>query len=216
MSGNFVSKKDESVRLFQSDFLEFLTRVHWSIPLVIYVPVIGFLLHGASRADGLGRASTAWMFAAGVIAWTLAEYLIHRHVFHFQPRGRLMKQLFWLFHGVHHDYPNDSRRLVMPPAVSAPLALLFYAGFLELLGKPRVDPFFAGFLTGYLAYDMIHYAIHHLAWRRSRIGLFLKQHHFRHHFQDGDRGFGVSSPLWDYVFGTRHLPAAPEREPSDG
>jgi len=166
--------------------------------------------------NSAGAISMAWLFAAGVIAWTLAEYLIHRHLFHFEPRGRLTKQLFWLFHGIHHDYPNDSRRLVMPPAVSVPLALLFYAGYLVLLGKPRVDPFFAGFLTGYLAYDMIHYAIHHLAWRRSRIGLFLKQHHFRHHFQDGDRGFGVSSPLWDYVFGTRHLPAAPEREASDG
>jgi sterol desaturase/sphingolipid hydroxylase (fatty acid hydroxylase superfamily) len=216
MSGNFVSKKDESVRLFQNDFLEFWTRVHWSVPLVIYLPVIGFLLHGAARVEGLGPTSMAWLFAAGALAWTLAEYLIHRHVFHFEPRGRLLKQLFWLFHGIHHDYPNDSRRLVMPPAVSVPLAVLFYMGFLALLGKPRVDPFFAGFLTGYLAYDMIHYAIHHIAWRRSRIGLFLKQHHFRHHFQDGDRGFGVSSPLWDYVFGTRHLPAAPEREQSDG
>src|SRR5688572_28717810 len=101
MSGNFVSKKDESVRLFQSDVLEFLTRVHWSIPLVIYLPVIGFLLHrgsvadssvvdssvaAGSAADSAGAVSMAWLFAAGVIAWTLAEYLIHRHVFHFQPR----------------------------------------------------------------------------------------------------------------------------------
>ena len=214
MSGNFVSKKDESVRLFQSDFLEFWTRVHWSVPLVIYVPAVGFLLYRGA-ADGLSSIRMGSVFITGVIAWTLAEYLIHRYVFHYEPRGRLLKKLFWLFHGIHHDYPNDSRRLVMPPAVSIPLAVLFHVGFLALLGRPLVDPFFAGFLSGYLAYDMLHYAIHHVPWRRSRIGLFLKQNHFRHHFQDGHRGFGVSSPLWDYVFGTRQAPSTAEDDPGE-
>lgn len=205
MSGNFVTKKDESVRLFQSDLLEFWTRVHWSVPVVIYSPVVAFFLYRASAADSLRGAWIPCLFVLGLLAWTLTEYVIHRHLFHFEPRGKTAKQLFWLFHGVHHDYPNDSRRLVMPPVVSLPLALFFYGAFLGLMGTPRVYPFFAGFLTGYLAYDMIHYAIHHLPWKRSRVGLFLRQHHFRHHFQDGERGFGVSSPLWDWVFGTRHV-----------
>jgi sterol desaturase/sphingolipid hydroxylase (fatty acid hydroxylase superfamily) len=209
MAARFVSRKDESVRLFKSDALEFWSRVHFSVPLILYVPVTGWLLYTAWTGGALSGWAIAGLYVAGGLAWTLTEYLIHRFAFHFEPRSALGKRLFYLFHGIHHDYPNDSMRLVMPPAVSIPLAFLFYGGFRLLLGKPVVDPFFAGFLTGYLAYDMLHYAIHHAPWKTG-IGLYLRQHHFRHHFQDAESGFGVSSPLWDVVF--RTMPAgAPER-----
>jgi sterol desaturase/sphingolipid hydroxylase (fatty acid hydroxylase superfamily) len=204
MPAHFVSKKDESVRLFRSDFLEFFSRVHPSVPVIIFLPAIAVLFY-LGVAGGLSVLAAGLLFGAGLLAWTLTEYLIHRYAFHFEPRGKVTRRLFYLFHGVHHDYPNDSRRLVMPPAVSVPLACLFYAGFFLLLGRPRADAYFAGFLAGYLAYDMLHYAIHHYPWKTGA-GLFLRQHHYRHHFQDAEHGFGVSSPLWDYVF--RTMPAA--------
>ena len=62
-------------------------------------------------------------------------------------------------------------------------------------------PFLAGFLAGYLVYDMIHYHVHH-HWPRTRVGRRLRELHMRHHFQDDERGFGVSAPYWDHVFGT--------------
>ena len=74
-----------------------------------------------------------------------------------------------MIHGVHHDHPNDPLRLVMPPAASVPLALVFYALFWLVLGADRAFAFGAGFLAGYLAYDMIHYHLHHHS-PRTRLG----------------------------------------------
>src|SRR5919204_337048 len=102
---------------------------------------------------------------------------------------------------VHHDHPNDPLRLVMPPSVSVPLALLFFWGFTVVLGTPAAYGVGAGFFAGYLAYDMTHYHVHHHR-PRSRLGKLVRELHMRHHFQDHTRGFGVSAPFWDYVFGT--------------
>ena len=104
-------------------------------------------------------------------------------------------------HGVHHDHPNDPMRLVMPPSVSVPLSALFYLAFYLVLGDTYALAFGAGFLGGYLLYDMTHYHLHHHK-PRTRVGKRLRQLHMRHHFQDDTRGFGVSAPWWDYVFGT--------------
>ena len=135
----------------------------------------------------------------GGLCWTLLEYVVHRYVFHYEPKTRLGKQLHFVVHGVHHDYPNDGTRLVMPPSISIPLAIVFWSLFAVTLGRfaPAVS---AGF--GYICYDSIHYAIHHFPMKRG-IWLWLKQYHLRHHYVDDHAGYGVSSPLWDYVFGTR-------------
>jgi sterol desaturase/sphingolipid hydroxylase (fatty acid hydroxylase superfamily) len=108
-----------------------------------------------------------------------------------------------MIHGVHHDHPNDPLRLVMPPAVSVPLATAFYLLFVAVLGTPVAFAVAAGFMAGYLFYDMSHYHVHHHV-PRSRAGRLLRELHMRHHFQDHTHGFGVSAPWWDYVFGTSH------------
>jgi sterol desaturase/sphingolipid hydroxylase (fatty acid hydroxylase superfamily) len=89
----------------------------------------------------------------------------------------------------------------MPPVVSVPLALLFFFLFRWLFGENYLPPAFAGFIFGYILYDEIHYATHH-APLKGKVGLFLKHHHVKHHYQDPNKRFGVSSPLWDYIFGT--------------
>ncbi len=197
----YVSNKDESARLFKSDFLELFTHVHWSVPIILYAPVITYFLYRAANTPDLGLTSGALLFLFGVFVWTLTEYLLHRFVFHYEPASSWGKRLHFLMHGVHHDYPNDSKRLVMPPVVSIPLAALFYALFTVLLGESYLPPFFAGFIFGYVCYDSIHYATHH-APMKSKVWLAVKHHHVRHHYRDTMKGFGVSSPLWDYVFGT--------------
>ena len=201
MSKLYVSNKDESARLFKSDFLEFFTHVHWSVPLIIFVPMCRYFLYltAAEGIVGLGEGTSLFLF--GGFVWTLTEYLLHRFAFHYQPRSEWGKRIHFLTHGVHHDYPNDTKRLVMVPTVSIPLASAFYLAFGLILGFHYVPPFFAGFLIGYIAYDEIHYATHHAPFK-SGIFLFLKQHHIRHHYGNPERGYGVSSPLWDYVFGT--------------
>jgi sterol desaturase/sphingolipid hydroxylase (fatty acid hydroxylase superfamily) len=196
----YTSNKDESARLFRSDFLEMFTHVHWSVPLIIYVPVVSYLLYRTSIA-AVGSSPAFVLFLAGVFVWTITEYVLHRYVFHYEPTSKIGKYLHFMMHGVHHDYPNDSKRLVLPPAVSIPLATLFYFIFLYTVGFPRNLPFFAGFLVGYMLYDEIHYATHH-APLKNGIWQKVKHHHVLHHYHDPEKGFGVSSPLWDYVFGT--------------
>jgi len=198
---SYTSTKDETVRLFKSDFFEFFTRVHWSVPLILYVPLMVFVFYQGLINPLSSVYSLVGFFLLGLFAWTLLEYLLHRLVFHFHVRGKLSEKIIYLFHGIHHAYPNDSWRLVMPPGVSIPLAFLFYFGFSALMPDYVFQPFFAGFGLGYLCYDMIHYSVHHLPLR-SKVGQFLKSYHLRHHFQADNRGYGVSSPLWDIVFRT--------------
>jgi dihydroceramide fatty acyl 2-hydroxylase len=185
--------------MFQSPLLDRLTRVHPVVPVLIFAPAISVLF-----VIGVGRAglwNSVGLLLGGYAVWTLTEYWLHRIVFHFEPEDGIGARLHWMIHGVHHDHPNDPLRLVMPPSASIPLALLFAGLFYLVLGSHWWMPFTAGFLTGYLAYDMIHYHVHH-HHPRTAVGRKLRELHMRHHFQDHERGFGVSAPYWDHVFGT--------------
>ncbi len=188
--------------MFKSGLLDKFTRVHHYVPVAIFAPAIVILFaYGVARVGWL--ASFGYVIC-GYLLWTLAEYWIHRVIFHFEPEEGIGARLHWMVHGVHHDHPNDPLRLVMPPAASVPLALAFYALFWLVLGADRAFAFGAGFLAGYLAYDMIHYHLHHHS-PRTRLGRWLRELHMRHHFQDDERGFGISAPYWDRVFGTMHV-----------
>jgi len=204
MPKNFVSNKDETVRMFKSDFLEAFSRVHWTVPLWVYLPVISYLIYNAIFIYNLSSSNIVLMFLAGIIIWTFTEYTLHRFVFHYQPSSEWGKKLHFIIHGVHHDYPKDSKRLVMPPSVSIPLALFFYWIFFMMLGSINLMPFFSGFLTGYLFYDTTHYAVHHFNIH-NKFWLAIKNHHMKHHYQDAKKGFGVSQPTWDYVFKTNFV-----------
>ena len=188
-----------SPRMFDSDLLDKLSRVHPAVVPILFGPVIVFLLvDGLVR--GSGWATPAWI-VGGYAFWTLSEYWIHRVIFHFEPERGIGARLHWIIHGVHHDHPNDPMRLVMPPSVSVPLASLFVLGFYAVLGTPTFLPFGAGFLAGYLFYDMLHYHLHHHR-PTTAAGRWLRELHMRHHFQDHERGYGISAPYWDHVFRT--------------
>jgi dihydroceramide fatty acyl 2-hydroxylase len=191
--------------MFESRWLDACSRVHPSVPVILFAPAIAILLTlGIERVGALG--ALAWA-VGGYVFWTLTEYWMHRIVFHFEPEEGIGARLHWIIHGVHHDHPNDRMRLVMPPSVSVPLAILFYLLFLLVLGGTIAPAFGAGFLAGYLIYDMTHYHVHHHT-PRTRAGRRLREAHMRHHFQDDTRGFGVSAPWWDHVFGTAPKRAA--------
>lgn len=201
MAKNFVSNKDETVRMFESDFLESFSKVHFTVPLYIYVPVILFFVYRSIEVLQLTFETIIALIALGLIVWTITEYTLHRFIFHFNFKSEFGKKIHFIFHGVHHDYPNDTKRLVMPPSVSVPLAVLFYFLFDIILGSILVAPFFVGFIIGYLFYDLSHYAIHHYNMH-NKFWLIIKNHHMRHHYQDPNKGYGVSSPVWDKIIGT--------------
>ncbi len=203
-----INLSPEPIRLFKSDFLEHFTHISPIVVVILWVPVVGVFLWRALTAWG-DRASVGSVTGGvllGLFLWTLIEYGMHRFVFHLVPKGPRMERIFFLFHGVHHAQPQCKTRLVMPPAVSLPLALvvygLVYAAFAVGLGLPHwVDPMMAGILSGYLVYDLTHYATHHLSMRRG-VFRYLKRYHMMHHYNTPEQRYGVSSPLWDVVFRT--------------
>ena len=189
-----------SPRMFDSDLLDKLSRVHPAVPVLIFLPAIAVLfVLAVGRVSALGMVGLA---VGGYGFWSLSEYWIHRAIFHFEPDdSQLGARFHWIIHGVHHDHPNDPLRLVMPPSVSVPLSSLFVLGFYAVLGSPLFLPFAAGFLAGYLIYDMTHYHLHHHK-PKTWVGRRLRELHMRHHFQDHTRGFGISAPYWDKAFRT--------------
>jgi dihydroceramide fatty acyl 2-hydroxylase len=201
-----------SPRMFESNLLDRLSRVHPSVPVLIFAPLIVALTGwGLSNVRPLAVVGLAVL---GYGLWTLLEYWLHRIVFHFEPDHGIGARVHWIIHGVHHEHPNDPLRLVMPPSVSIPLAAIFFGLFYLVFGARLVGGVTAGFFAGYLAYDMIHFYVHH-GHPSSRVARLLRERHMRHHFQDDTRGFGVSAPYWDNVFGTspRSRRAAAEQDP---
>lgn len=201
MAKNFISNKDETVRMFENNFLERFTKIHFTVPLIIFIPVILFCAYRSLAVFHLNAWNIIGYFLIGICVWTLTEYVLHRFIFHWQPSGKLGARIHFIFHGVHHDYPSDSKRLVMVPTVSIPLASLFYVLFYLIFGSANVNPFFMGFISGYLFYDMTHYAVHHYNFK-SKFWLELKHHHMLHHYKDMHNGYGVSSKFWDIIFRT--------------
>ncbi|HEY7892829.1 MAG TPA: sterol desaturase family protein [Solirubrobacteraceae bacterium] len=201
-----ISRSDvlrASPRMFDSRVLDLLSRVHPSVPLIIFVPAIVVLLVWALAY--INVLAVVGLLAGGYGLWTLFEYWLHRIIFHFEPQDGLGARMHWIIHGVHHEHPNDPLRLVMPPAVSMPLGALVLATLYEIFGAHPAAALGAGFFTGYLIYDMLHYYVHHF-YPKGRLGRMLRERHMRHHFQDDTRGFGISAPYWDEVFGTSPRP----------
>ncbi len=190
-----------SLRLFQNPVLERLTHIHPITPFLFWLPWVAFLLYRASAVGELSVRSILGVGLLGFCIWTLMEYLLHRFVFHFQSEHPAIKRFVFLLHGNHHDVPDDKTRLVMPLIASVPMAIALYLFFLIFLGSQWVDAFFAFFLLGYLWYDFTHYATHHFK-PRTRLGFRVKKNHMDHHFVHHDSYWGVSSPFWDYIFGT--------------
>ncbi len=202
-----IRRGDEPIRLFESDLLEFFTHIHPAVVVVIWLPVTVYLLVRAVQRWPAAISAVYLPVAVlvGLFIWTFAEYVLHRFVFHFSPRAPWQERLSFLFHGVHHAQPRSKTRLVMPPAVSIPLGLLFYGLFYlvgtALGGLNWSASLFGGFILGYLIYDLSHYAMHHLSVPGHYFKL-IRRHHMRHHAVTPDQRFGVSTLLWDYVFGT--------------
>jgi sterol desaturase/sphingolipid hydroxylase (fatty acid hydroxylase superfamily) len=191
----------DSPRMFESDFVDFFSRTHPAIVPILFVPASSALLWYSVARAGVGVFTTAGLFVLGGLTWTIVEYWLHRTFFHWLPRNSWGERMHFLVHGVHHTWPRDKYRLVMPPAVSISLFWIFLGIFSVVVGRPFVWGFHAGFVVGYMTYDLTHYYIHHFS-PRSEYGRTLKKHHMLHHFKDHGSRFGVSSRMWDHVFGT--------------
>lgn len=186
--------------MFENPLLERLSHISPVAVLVVFVPY-GALLFYQGLQVGTESLTIAWLFLAGILSWTLFEYILHRYLFHFYPNWKPQQRLQFTMHGVHHQYPQDKDRLVMPITVSIPLSIFLWGTFYLLL-EDRSWTFTSGFMLGYLLYDMIHYSVHFFTRIKTPWFLKLRQHHMDHHFRNSQRGFGVSSTFWDHIFRT--------------
>ena len=194
-------------KLFRNQYLEYLTKAH---PLVIwgmYIPVIITMLYYSSEYFKLGSEKLLLSFGGGILFWTFFEYAIHRFAFHFIAESKKASKFIYIIHGNHHEYPRDKERLFMPPVPSILLAasvfmLMYLIGYLFGVNE-YVFAFFPGFVFGYLIYGSMHYAIHAFNPPYKWMKPLWRNHHL-HHYKDEHKGFGVSTTLWDRLFGTMY------------
>ncbi|MEO1049075.1 MAG: sterol desaturase family protein [Bacteroidota bacterium] len=187
-------------KLFENKLLEKLTRTHIAVPISIFIVYSAGLLYWSIASAGLSALFTTALFFIGVITFTLVEYLAHRYIFHMSTHTKLRAKMQYAFHGVHHEYPKDKDRLAMPPILSVTIATILLLLFKLIMGNLAFG-FLPGFLVGYCGYLFVHYIVH--AYQPPKnVFKALWVNHGIHHYKHHDKVFGVSSPLWDYIFGT--------------
>lgn len=200
MALNKVKSGEQKGQMFENPILDRLSRTHIAVPLTIfYGTAIGIIIYTLYWGI-LSTGASAMAFGLGLLLFTLVEYIVHRYAFHMEAETEQKQKVQHMLHGVHHDHPKDKSRLAMPPLVSVILAFIFFTVYRFLMGDFGM-PFTAGFIAGYASYLCVHYSVH--AFRPPNNFLkILWTHHAIHHYQDHDRAFGVSSPLWDVIFRT--------------
>ena len=190
----------ESITIFRSKILESLTTTHHLVPFLIFIPVVLFFIYEKVVFCINDQIDNYWyliiVIISGILFWTFIEYTGHRFVFHSHPKSDFGKKMLYLIHGAHHDYPNDPKRLVVPPIVSVTVGILLELLSYYLFGAFYSAPFFAILVFSYLVYDWFHYASHHMTIKNKYIRMLIK-HHLLHHYRDPDNGFGFTTTLWD-------------------
>ena len=191
----------ESPRMFESDLIDFFSRTHPIMVPLLFVPTCVWMMWRSIGVMGVQVSTSFLLLIGGFVAWTLSEYWPHRLFFHWEPPGRWGERMHFLVHGVHHNWPKDKYRLVMPVAVSISLFFTFLALFYPLFGDRYVWAWHSGYVVGYMYYDLTHYYIHHFN-PKTDYGRRLKKNHMLHHFKDPDTRYCVSNMFWDRIFGT--------------
>lgn len=198
-----IPKNQGSKQLFQNPVLEKLSRTHIAVPLTIFTFYAAALLYWSISNNLLSPLVTASLFFVGMLSFTWVEYNVHRYVFHMSTETSRREKIQYVIHGVHHEYPKDKDRLAMPPLLSITIGTVLLFLFRLILGD-FVFAFLPGFLVGYALYLAVHYSVHTCAPPKNFLRYWWISHSM-HHYKDGAVDFGVSSPLWDFVYGTSTL-----------
>ena len=189
-----------SGQLFSNSILERFTRTHIAVPISSFLVYASLLLYWNITHTELNIITSLISFFVGMFAFTWVEYMVHRYLFHMSTYTKFRARLPYTVHGIHHDYPKDKDRLAMPPILSITIATSFLF-LLRLILGDLVFSFLPGFLVGYSLYLVVHYMVHAYPPPRN----FLRHlwiNHSIHHYKDSEGVYGVSSPLWDYIYGT--------------
>lgn len=196
-----MKENAKQIILFENKFLDSLTKVHPIVPICVFAPIIAFLVYYSYTTLSLSPFATTLYFLLGVLFWTMIEYGLHRFAFHYEAKSEFIRRTIYLIHGNHHDDPTNKYRSLMPPVPALIYAAFFWSLYLLAFGFEISTPVIAGSLFGYQCYDYLHYSIHqtyfdNLLWKK------LRKLHLIHHKKDNIL-FGVTSPLWDYILGSK-------------
>lgn len=140
------------------------------------------------------------LFFAGILAFTLVEYAFHRFVFHSDSDFKSEENSQDKIHSVQNIQANVDHILAMPIPIAFFVLAVFFGLFYLVMGTFSFH-FFPGFILGYAVYIFIHLLVHTRKPPKN-IFAYIWKHHHLHHYQFDDKAFGVSSHLWDFVFGT--------------
>jgi len=191
--------------MFTSDWIEGLSKTKWWVIPIAYIPFNYWLISNMTGS----LVFNLFMVIFGIVSWGFAEYVLHRFVFHGEDTWmRSVKCNGWVYafhftvHGVHHAFPQDALRLVMPPALGHVMFYFFFWLPLWLVPDMIKYPWFFGIYIGYVTYDLMHFAFHHSNPAEGTFFKEMKTYHMQHHYKHGQVGFGVSQKFWDKVFGT--------------
>ncbi|MEZ0612209.1 sterol desaturase family protein [Fibrella sp. WM1] len=193
-------KNNGTKQLFDNPILEALSRTHILVPIGMWLVLSVFLGWYAFTYTDMSTGYIVALFGMGLFVFTIFEYVLHRYLYHLEPTTPRRAKIQYTFHGVHHEYPKDKTRLAMPPALAIFVAGAFFALFFVLIGEAAYA-FFPGFLVGYSGYLAVHFIVHAYAPPKN----FFKQlwiNHSVHHYKNPESNYGVSTPIWDYVFGS--------------
>ena len=175
-------------------------RSFWIFPMLAFI-LIRFSMNAEPRHE---LSQLLWLLPVGIILWTLLEYGLHRFIFHIQVplRNPWLREMVNASHLAHHASPRDPVKVLVRPGYGLVVSSIFYGLFYTLTRSVFLTSgLVVGVWAGFLYYEAVHYRVH---FSLSGSGFIARQRraHFYHHFTNNKRCFGVTSPLWDYVFGT--------------
>jgi sterol desaturase/sphingolipid hydroxylase (fatty acid hydroxylase superfamily) len=170
-------------------------------PLYFYSGVslcLGLLV----ASEGFSIATVLFLLAAGLLSWGFIEYGLHRFIFHYHARSSFGRNLVYQAHLSHHENPKARDRIFASLLLSTPIATAYWLfAWATTRSWAAASWLFIGMAAGYFCYEWLHFQAHH---GRSRLRLlrYLRKYHLSHHYKTPELRFGVTSPLFDFVFGT--------------
>jgi len=171
-----------------------------------YAGVVLGLVSVAARA-GLFSWRTIPSLAFGLFSWGLFEYVMHRFIFHYDARSRLGRKFLYHAHVSHHENPVAKSKISASLTIGLPIGAMYWPLAWAVTGSwVTASWLFIGLAAGFFSYKWVHFQCHH---RRSRLRLlrYLRHYHLLHHYKTPGLRFGVTSPLFDLVFGTFGAPS---------
>jgi len=171
-------------------------------PFYFYAVIVVLLLATTITASGISKSRIVILLTLGFLSWGLIEYILHRFVFHLDTTSLFGRNLLNTSHLAHHENPRAMDDLFANLRMSVPIASAYFLIAWMILGtRVAASYLFLGLVAGYFSYEWLHFQAHH---GRSRLPVlrYLKKYHLLHHYRTPNRRFGVTSPFFDFFFGT--------------